>query len=210
MIMDSVSTVVSVVTLVLVWIGLNTWWKQLKGENTYKLAIDTLYKLKRTLSAIDDYRNPIYSPNEIYVAFSKYSNGKVLNLMNDEESKLAQIYVEYERWNRIIEQFNTYEDSLLKLKVSTNNYDIDLNLINDKRLGDYIQEMKINVLKRKFINNKRKKYESMNENELNKLESQYSETSLVLSRYDKDEDVFGKNLGQYFEEMNKKLRKYTK
>ena len=207
-IMDSLSMIVSICTLVLVWIGLKTWKIQLKGENTFKLSLDVLRELKLTLIAIDDYRHPFYPANEVYASFAKHNNGRFPDFMNEDDKKLAHICAELERWNKIIEQFNIYTDILLKLIISINNYNIDL--VNGKRLKDYIIEMNQNRSRKEFADEDKVYFKSMNTDERNELKKEYSEINSVLSTFNKDEDTWGKNLDYYFEEMNKRLREYLK
>jgi hypothetical protein len=207
-IIDSLSMLVSIFTLILVWIGLRTWKIQLKGENSFKLSLDVLRELRLTLIAIDEYRNPFYPANEIYAAFIKHTNGKMFDHMNDEDRKLAHKCVEIERWNKIIDQFNTYTDNLLKLEISVNNYNIGL--VNGKRLKEYIVEMNKNRTRREFADNERKQLDFTNKGERNKLKEEYLDINKVLSKSSEDEDTWGKSLEQYFEEMNKRLREYLK
>jgi hypothetical protein len=207
-IIDSLSIIVSICTLILVWIGLRTWKIQLKGENFFKLSLDVLRELKLTLVAIEEYRYPFYPANEIYAAFIKHNNGKILDFMNDEDRKLAKKCTELERWNKIVEQFNVYNDTLLKLVISINNYDIDL--VNGKRLKDYVIEMNQNRSRREFADDEREQLDFTNKDERNKLKEEYLDINKILIKHNKDDDIWGIRLEQYFEEVNKRLRKYLK
>jgi hypothetical protein len=205
---DGFSLIVSLVTLVLVWIGLQTWKIQLKGENNYKLSLNVLRELKLTLAAIDDYRRPFYPASEIDLAFSKHNNGKIPDFMNTEERKLAYKCVEIERWNKIIEQFDAYIDGILKLAISINNYEIDL--VNDKRLKDYLIEMNFNRSRKEFSDDEREQLDFSNKDERDKLKNEILDINKILLKHDKDEDIWGNSLEQYFVEMNKRLRGYIK
>ena len=193
--MGSLSMIISIFTLILVWIGLKTWKIQLKGENSFKLSLDVLRKLKLTLIVIDDYRHPFYPANEVYTSFIKHYNGRIPDFMNDEDKKLAHICAELERWNKIIEQYNIYTDILLKLVISINNYNIDL--VNGKRLKDYIIEMNQNRSRKEFADEDREQLKFMNTDERNELKEEYSEINSVLSTFKKDEDTWGKNLNNF-------------
>jgi hypothetical protein len=205
---DSFSIIVSLATLVLVWNGLKTWKIQLKGENIFNLSLDVLRELKLTLTSIDDYRNIFYSVNEIDIAFSKHNNGKSPDFMNTEERKLAQRCAEFERWNKIIEQFDVYTDRILKLAISINNYEVDL--VNDKRLKDYLIEMNLNRSRKAFADDEREELDFSNKDERNRLKDEILEINKILLKHNKDDDTWGNNLEQYFNEMNNRLRRYIK
>jgi len=202
-----ISSFVSVVTLILVGVGLRIWKIQLKGENTFKLSLDVLRELKLTLIFIDDYRHPFYSANEIDNAFRKYNSGRIPDFMNTEERKLAQKCAELERWNKIIVQFNIYTDRILRLAISINNYDIDL--VNDKRLRDYLIEMGWNRSRKEFADEEREQLKFMEKEERDKLKEEILDINKVLLK-NKNDDNWGKTLEQYFEEINKRLRVYIK
>ena len=208
---DILSVLASIGTTIIVLFGLRTWRIQLKGENTFKLSLDILRELKLTLIAIDDYRNPIYSGNEIYEAYHKHNNGKLLDTYDDKEIKLARNYVEIDRWNKIIEKFFIYENLMLKLAILTNNYEIDL--VNDKRLKNYIIELRNNRVIKEYADKREKELESVSNEERIRIrkihKEENAEVSAVLFRYSKDDD-WGKNLELYFEEINKKLRRHIK
>jgi len=203
-----ISSFVSVVTLILVGIGLRIWKIQLKGENTFKLSLDVLRELKMTLVFIDDYRLPFYSANEIDNAFRKHNNGRIPDFMNDEERKLAQKCAEIERWKKIIEQYNIYTDKLLRLAISINDYDIDL--VNDKRLNDYLYEMNWNRSRKEFADDERRQLKFMEKEERDKLIEEILDLNKVLIKINKNDDIWGKTLEQYFNEINKRLRVYIK
>jgi len=203
-----ISSFVSVVTLILVGVGLRIWKIQLKGENTFKLSLDVLRELKMTLIFIDDYRHPFYSANEIDNAFRKYNSGRIPDFMNTEERKLAQKCAELERWNKIIVQFNIYTDRILRLAISINNYDIDL--VNDKRLRDYLIEMGWNRSRKEFADEEREQLKFMNKEERDKLKEEILDINKVLLINNRNDDIWGKTLEQYFEEINKRLRVYIK
>ena len=182
--MDSLSTLISIGTFILVLIGLNTWRKQLKGENTYKLSLDVLRELKLTLVAIDEYRYVFYPADEMYYAFKKYNNDKIPDFMNGSDKKTAYKCAEIERWNKIIEQFNIYTSCMLKLAVSINNYEIDL--VNGKRLKDYLIEISRNRSKKEFADDEREELQFMNKDERNRLKDEYLEINKILSKRGND------------------------
>ena len=209
---ESLSVIVPIITLILVGIGLKTWKIQLKGENNYKLSLDALRELKLTLLNIDDYRNPAYFSDEVYAAYSKHTNGKIHEPMNNNDWQLAEEYAEIDRWNKIIEQFNVYTDKLLRLAISINDYNIDL--IDGKRLKDYLIEMNVARIRKKYLDKKIKNIDLLKEEERIKkwkeLEGEEKEIFDILFIISKDKDFFGKNLEQYFELINKRLRIYIK
>ncbi|MCL2381576.1 MAG: hypothetical protein FWC64_08290 [Treponema sp.] len=211
-IIDGISAIASLGTLILIGIGLGIWKIQLKGENKFKLSLDALRELKLTLIAIDDYRNPLYLANEIHDAYSKRNNGKILDDRNDNERKLAQNYAENDRWNKIIEKYLIFEDIVLRFSILIDNYEVDL--INGKRLKDYLIDIRNNRIKKEYADIEQKKLDNAStEDRIKYWEKHRDEISIidaVLFRYDKDSDIFGKGLEQYLVEFNKRLRKYIK
>ena len=211
-IIEIITVVVSIGTFFLVLYGLKIWKIQLKGENTFKLALDILRELKLTLIAIDEYRYIFYSSNEIYEAYSKHNDGKILDHFNREELDLAKKYAENDRWNAILEKYFIYEDFMLKFTILINDYEYDL--VNDKRFRDYILELRNNRISKEYAEAREKELDHVSNEERVKTRRLYKEENekihAVLFRSTKGDDIFGKNLEQYFQEINKKLRKYLK
>jgi len=210
-ILDCIAAIASLGTLVLVWFGLRTWRIQLKGENKFKLSLDALRELKLTLIAVDDYRNPFYPAGEIYDAYSKRNDGKILDNRNDIDLRKAQKYAESDRWGKIIDKYLIFEDILLRLSILIDNYEIDL--IDGKRLKDYLIDIRNNRIEKEYADEEEKELDNASTEERIKYRKENRENRLkisaVLTRQGKD-DIWGKNLEQYFDEINKRLRKYIK
>ena len=211
-IMEIISVILSIGTFFLVLHGLRIWKIQLKGENTFKLSLDILRELKLTLIAIDEYRYTFISADEIYEAYSKYSNGKILDHFNGKEMELARKYAENDRWNAITEKYFIYEDFMLKFTILINDYEYDL--VNGKRLRDYVLDLRNNRMKKEYADKREKELDHVSNEERIEARKLYKEENekmyAVLFRSSKDDDIWGENLEQYFSEINKRLRKYLK
>ena len=210
--MDCLSTGTSLGTLILIWLGLKTWKIQLKGESKFKLSLDALRELKLTLIAIDDYRNPFYPADEIYDAYSKRNNGKILDLNDNIERKLADNYAEIDRWNKIIEKYLIFEDIMSRLSILIDDYEIDL--INAKRLKDFLIDIRHNRIKKEYADKREEELDNASTEERIKYRKEHEEENLkinnVLFQYTKENDPWRINLEHYFMEFNKRLRKYIK
>jgi hypothetical protein len=211
-IIEIISIFISIGTFFLVLYGLKIWKIQLKGENTFKLSLDILRELKLTLIAIDEYRYTFISAGEIYEAYSKHNDGKILDHFNKEELEMAKKYAENDRWNAILEKYFIYEDHMLKFTILINDYEYDL--VNNKRFRDYILELRNNRINKDYAEAREKELEHVSNEERIKTRKIYREENekihAVLFKSSKGDDIFGGNIEQYFQEINKKLRKYLK
>lgn len=124
---ETVKSVVNILfpvfAVVLGFLGLMTWKAQLRGESKYNLAADTLREHRNLEEAIRRYRLGAYLRKEDVERYSeilKTTSGGKQDLSTVEEK------VELENWSRVVEQFEKYRTCLMRLKISTNNYNIDL------------------------------------------------------------------------------------
>jgi hypothetical protein len=188
--------------------GLRTWRLQLKGENKYKLSLKVIRYLKKVIENITTYRNPIITADEEYNALEKHNK---LSENNDKpiDDRIASEHVYIERWNNIINQYFIYEDKILDLKIILNNYNLDI--INDKTIVYYIKQLK--NMKIIFANTEKQLSYNLDKENIQRIRKENDEARAVLfniwNKNDKN-DKFGYEIDMYFNEINKRLRKYLK
>ena len=210
-VLDIISVLASIITLFLIWSGLQTWKIQLKGENTFKLSFDILLRLKQVLLEIHDYRSPMYLADEIYDAFHKRNSDKVFDPMNREDKELAFRYAELDRWNKIIDKLRVYEETVLKLSVLIDNYDIDL--IDNKRLRNYILELRDARTEKEILDDEEQELNNVSIEERAKIKASHRDEKMklnnILFRSSKNDEL-REGLEQHFSKMNDRLKKYLK
>jgi hypothetical protein len=126
--------------------------------------------------------------------------------MND--SKIATKYAENERWKEIVDQLLSYENKMLKLMILLNDFDLDV--VNDKKLRNYVLEIRNKKVDKEFADEERDRNETMTKEEREKLKKEYLEIAKVLYKHSKEKDEWGNELENYFMTINSKLRKYIK
>ena len=205
-IVDFTPILISIITLIFVGIGLRLWKVQLKGEDTFRLSLDVLRELKLVIFAINDYRHYFYLPSEMYEAYLAHTNGKMPDMSIREERELAAKYAEIDRWNKIIEQFNSYTDKILRLSILLDDYNIDL--VDGKRLKDFLLNMSSKRMDKEFADADRGRHQFMSKEQRNEVREEYEKINTILQK--PELDTWGDELEQYFNALNKRLRKYTK
>ena len=212
LLINYISLFVSLITIILIWLGLKTWKSQLKGERYYKQSIDVLRELKILIYYINDYRKPIYFSEEIYEAFIKRKDIDTPYSMSKDDFDLGKTYTEQDRWNKIIEQYRKYDDKILYLQISLNSYDIDL--INNNRFIDIIMEMHRARLHKQYLDKEYQKTNSLpleeSRKKRNELDAKMDDINDKLDNLIKEENAFSIKINNYFSELNKRLRKYLK
>jgi hypothetical protein len=148
---DFIEIFISLGTLILIFIGLQTWKIQLKGENIFKLSQEVLRELRLVLYKINDYRNPFYAVGEMAEAFEKNEAGMKFNPAVDR--KMASKYAEFERWKQILDQYFIYEDKILRLMILLNDFNFDK--INSKNMKNYILEMRSKRFKKESLDDEK-------------------------------------------------------
>jgi hypothetical protein len=201
-----IELIIAIITLVFIACGLRTWKIQLKGENIFKLSLEVVRELKLTLYKINDYRNPFYSAGETAEAFEKNEKDKKFDPMVD--TKTAARHAENERWIEMVNQFLSYEDKMLKLMILLNDFNFDI--VGNKKLKNYILDIRNKRAKKEFADEDRKYNSTMTKEQRENLKNEYNEISKILYKKSDDEDEWGDELENYFITINNKLRKYIK
>jgi hypothetical protein len=192
-------------TLIVAMIGLTTWRKKLWGENKFSLAlciIENLYELKEQIRY---YRNPIYTPSELYSAY------KQMNESDKKEEKTDPLKIaksaEIIRWNNIVNENIKYNTSMLKFKILINNYKFDK--INDTDMSSFIGQMYSARTKKEMNDKKVDKLQFMSSKQQEEYFNKEEDIDKILIMKN-DKDIFDINVEQYFTAINKKLRKYLR
>ena len=200
-----ITSATSIITIVLASLGLSTWRKKLWGENKFSLAIDSIKDLVVLIEIIKQYRNPFYTSGETYEAYKEFEKKELID--DKKEIEKANDYAEISRYNKIITQYNKYNESMLKLKVILNNLKIDE--INSKGIIDYIKEISGKRYEMKIYKIDRETLHNIPDDERIKYMDKMKEIGKILNR-NSNTDEFEKKLDKYYYELNKKLRKYLR
>jgi hypothetical protein len=204
---DSITIIISIITLIVLLKGLQTWKIQIKGEDTFKLSLGILRELKRILDSIDTYRNHhLYTSDELKESFKKHET-KEFSFDNKEDVRIACRYLEIDELNNIIEKYFSYDDMMLNLMIILNDYNFDT--IENRRFRDYIYEMKNCWIKIELNNDDLRKYTNMPIEEKKKIIDQNKKWNKVLKNVE-EIDEWRNKIEDYFNGINKKLRQYIK
>jgi hypothetical protein len=204
---DVITIVISAITLIILFKGLQIWKIQIKGENIFKLSIDILRELKLILYSIDAYRNHhFYTADELKESFERHEDKK-FDPDNKETMRMACKYLEADELNKIIEKHSSYDDKMLKLMIILNDFSFDI--INNRRFRDYIYEMKNCWIKIELNNDELRRYTNMPVKEKEKIINENEKWNKILKNV-KDPDEWRNKIENYFKVINEKLRKYIK
>jgi hypothetical protein len=66
-----INSIFSIFFIIIAWLGLSLWKKQLRGGDLYKYAKEALAELKRLLNLIEDYRYLFNSEEQEHIIWSK-------------------------------------------------------------------------------------------------------------------------------------------
>jgi hypothetical protein len=196
---DIVTLIISIITVIFIGLGLSAWRTQLKGQNKFQLAFDTIKELRLLQDKIIRCRSPMVPGEEIYDALIK-NHVEVKDQNNENGHKYAM----FERMKEMVEQFNIYEDKMLRLQILLNNYELDL--VNEKRIRNYVLDLKHNRMM--FDLENRTELHPVRREEINYDEERKKIIKILYSGY--NPDVFGNDISNYINTINNRLRKYIK
>ena len=199
---DFLAIIVSALTLILAFFGLSTWRRKLWGENKFTLATACLKELLLVKEEIKVFRNGFYSAGEIYFAIKEYKEKNPNEVIKDENTS---IFAENRRWNNLIDRYNSYIAELVKLKVVLNNYNLDI--IENNTMETFIRELNINRIQSQLSKDERFNLSNYTQEQREDYSRRQEKIFSVLVRTGK-EDVFEKQIEDYFFLFNKRVRKY--
>jgi len=147
---NTITIITPIATIVLAFLGLSTWRKKLWGENKFSLATSTIKELYVLKKEIENYRNGFYSAGEIYNAVQEYKRKFPDEKIDDQRHPE---YAENRRWNLVVDQYEKYNNDLVKLKVLLNNYNIDQ--VNERNMDYYLHELNIKRMQKQYNDNRK-------------------------------------------------------
>lgn len=185
-------------------LGLSTWKKQLWGENRFTLmtvAIRELYLLERQ---IGDFRHNYYTPDEMYTAvLESKGTDKEKQFTHSDGVRLAEI----RRWNAVVQQYQKFDDAIVKLKVLIDDFGFDV--IGDDTAGKIVKEIDVKRMLNQFHEEESKNFQLFNEEQQQDYIKQQKDFASVLYRQGGD-DAFERRVHEYFLAFKKKGRKYLR
>jgi hypothetical protein len=102
--------------LIIAWVGLATWKKQIKGSKNFEMAYNFHYSMLKLRNAIEYVRNPAIFPSENNKAI-QYSKDKYPEKPEEEIKKDSNLYVYEMRWEKINNALKEMESHLLAIEV---------------------------------------------------------------------------------------------
>jgi len=190
-----------IATVILGFVGLRTWKIQLKGGSKYNLAADTLREYHFLKEEIRRYRLTAYRWKDDIERYSE--------IIDKIDIDKIEKTVEHENWKHVIEQLGKYRSCLIKLKISINDYTIDLVEGDKISLVDVvIGKLDGARVEREFLNDSAKYSGQIDKEQQRLILDRRERIFSVLCKGLGDDDEIEKILEKNFELINSRLRRY--